>query len=230
VNDRWGKDTRHQHGGYWTTEYTPGLAGTEHPWEENRGMGYSYGYNRAERLEHYRSGRELVATLVDTVSRGGNLLLDIGPDADGTIPVVMEERLAEIGAWLAVNGEAIYGTRPFRVAKQWSDGEVPKLEYGKEFDSAYDVSRLIAAPAPGAARLEAFFTSKPGAVYAILPRWPGRRFVWKDAAALKPRAASLLGARGALRFAASGDAIAIDLPELPEELLGQPAWVVKLER
>jgi alpha-L-fucosidase len=230
VNDRWGKDCRHKHGGYWTTEYTPGMADTEHPWEESRGMGYSYGYNRAERLEHYRTGRELVMTLVDTVSRGGNLLLDIGPDADGTIPVVMEDRLAEIGAWLAVNGEAIYGTRPFSAAKQWSEGEQPKLEYGKEFDSDYDVSRLVARPAPAKAAIEAFFTSKGRTVYAILPRWPGRRFVWKDAATLSPRAVSLLGRPGALPFTPAGAAIAIDLPELPEELLGQPAWVLKLEQ
>ena len=93
INDRWGKDTRHKHGGYWTTEYTPGMSGMDHPWEESRGMGFSYGYNRAERLEDYHTGRELVIMLVDLVSRGGNLLLDIGPDADGTIPVIMEERL-----------------------------------------------------------------------------------------------------------------------------------------
>ena len=80
INDRWGKDCRHKHGGYWTTEYTSGMAGMEHPWEESRGMGFSYGYNRAERLEHYHTGRELVIMLVDMVSRGGNLLLDIGPD------------------------------------------------------------------------------------------------------------------------------------------------------
>ena len=49
VDDRWGSDTRHKHGGYWTTEYTPGMAETTHPWEESRGMGVSYGYNRAER-------------------------------------------------------------------------------------------------------------------------------------------------------------------------------------
>ena len=93
VNDRWGKETRHLHGGYWTTEYTPGMAGSDHAWEESRGMGFSYGYNRAERAAHYHTGRELVIMLADLVSRGGNLLLDIGPDADGTIPVVMEERL-----------------------------------------------------------------------------------------------------------------------------------------
>ena len=93
INDRWGNDTRHKHGGYWTTEYTAGMSGMDHPWEESRGMGFSYGYNRAERLEDYHTGRELVIMLVDIVSRGGNLLLDIGPAADGTIPVIMQERL-----------------------------------------------------------------------------------------------------------------------------------------
>ena len=126
VNDRWGKDTRHKHGGYWTTEYTPGMSGSDHPWEESRGMGFSYGYNRAERLEHYHSGRELVIMLCDIVSRGGNLLLDIGPDADGTIPVVMEERLTQIGSWLGVNGEAIYGTKPFATRQAVERGRGPE--------------------------------------------------------------------------------------------------------
>ncbi len=66
IDDRWGSDTRHKHGGYWTTEYTAGMSGIDHPWEESRGMGVSYGYNRAERLEDYHTGRELVIILVDT--------------------------------------------------------------------------------------------------------------------------------------------------------------------
>ena len=86
VNDRWGKECRHKHGGYWTTEYAAGLKDGSHPWEESRGMGYSYGYNRAERIDDYKSAREFILVLCDLVSRGGNLLLDIGPNADGTIP------------------------------------------------------------------------------------------------------------------------------------------------
>src|SRR5437660_12855406 len=106
-------------------------------------MGVSYSDNRAENLNVYHTGGELVMILVDTVSRGGNLLLDIGPKADGTIPVIMEERLTEIGDWLKINGEAIYGTKPWKATRQWSAGEVPKVEYNKEFSSAYDVTRLI---------------------------------------------------------------------------------------
>ncbi len=228
INDRWGSDSRHKHGGYWTTEYTPGMSGMEHPWEESRGMGFSYGYNRAERLEHYRGGRELVIMLVDLVSRGGNLLLDIGPDADGTIPVVMEERLLQIGDWLKVNGEAIYGTRPWTATRQWSAGDVPKIDYNKEYETAYDVMKLVAPPEPGKAAIEAFFTSKGRDVYAILPRWPGRRFVVSGVSGVT--SVTLLGSPSPLAFTASPDAVSIELPELPEALRSQPAWVLKLVR
>jgi alpha-L-fucosidase len=140
----------------------------------------------------------------------------------------MEQRLAEIGAWLAVNGEAIYGTRPFTASKQWSAGEVAKIDYNKEYDSSYDVSKLTGAPAQGKAAIEAFFTRKGSSVYAILPRWPGRRFIWKDAGALNPKTATLLGAQGQLRFTKSGRTIAIELPDVPELLRAQPLWVLKL--
>jgi alpha-L-fucosidase len=230
VNDRWGKETRHKHGGYWTTEYTPGLSGMEHAWEESRGMGFSYGFNRAETLEHYHTGRDLVIMLVDLVSRGGNLLLDIGPAADGTIPSVMEDRLLQIGAWLKVNGEAIYGTRPWKQTRQWSGGEVPKIDYSKEYSSDYDVTKLSAKPAPGKAGIEAFFTTKGDSLYAILPRWPGRRFVVKDVGEPAVKTVSLLGSNASLRFTSEAGGISVALPDLPEGLLAQPAWVLKLTR
>jgi alpha-L-fucosidase len=230
VNDRWGSETKHHHGGYWTTEYTPGLAATDHPWEESRGMGFSYGYNRAERIDHYHSGRELVLMLVDIVSRGGNLLLDIGPRADGMIPPIMEERLLQIGSWLTVNGEAIYGTRPWKETKQWTAGTQPPVSYGKEFNTEYDFAKLIEAPRAGKASIEAFFTSKGDSFYAILPRWPGRHFTLKEYSGAKLSSVGLLGAAAPLRFQVSGNAVTVDLPDVPEELLGQPAWVLKFNR
>ena len=127
------------------------MSGMEHPWEESRGMGFSYGYNRAERLQDYHTGRELVIMLVDIVSRGGNLLLDIGPNADGTIPVIMQDRLLQIGDWLKVNGDAIYGTRPWKTTRLWSTGEIPNFKYNSEYASAYDVSKLVVEPEPGKA-------------------------------------------------------------------------------
>jgi alpha-L-fucosidase len=228
INDRWGKDCRHKHGGYWTTEYTSGMAGLDHPWEESRGMGFSYGYNRAERLEHYHTGRALVIMLVDLVSRGGNLLLDIGPDADGNIPVVMEERLLQIGDFLRVNGEAIYGTKPWRTSRQWGAGEVPKVEYNKEFSTPYDVTKQALQPEPGKAAIEAFFTSKGNDLFVILPRWPGRSFALKDVSGVK--SVTLLGSSKRLKFKAAKGGVLIQLSDLPEELLSQPAWVLKASR
>ena len=202
------------------------MAGMEHPWEESRGMGFSYGYNRAERLEHYHTGRELVIMLVDLVSRGGNLLLDIGPDGDGNIPVVMEERLLQIGDFLRVNGEAIYGTRPWKTTRQWGAGEVPKVEYNKEFETPYDVTKMALEPGPGKAGIEAFFTSKGNDLYAILPRWPGRNFTLRHVAGVK--AVTLLGASAPVKFKPAKSGLSIQLPDLPEELLSQPAWALKL--
>ena len=230
VDDRWGKDTRHKHGGYWTTEYTPGLSAMDHPWEESRGMGFSYGYNRAERIEDYHTGRELIVLLADLVSRGGNLLLDIGPAADGTIPVIMEERLLQMGSWLKVNGEAIYGTKPWTKTRQWSAGEQPKVNYNQEFNSTYDVSKLVEEPVGGKAAIEAFFTEKGNDTYAILPRWPGKKFVVRDVDGAPVKTVTLLGGNGDLHFQSQGGGVSIDLPDLPNTLMGQPAWVLKLSR
>ena len=88
-------------------------------WEECRGLGRSFGYNRAEGEAETIAPDELIYLLVDIVSKNGNLLLDVGPEADGTIPAVQMKRLQALGTWLQQNGEAIYGTHPWKGA----DGE-----------------------------------------------------------------------------------------------------------
>jgi len=147
VNDRWAKGMPGTHGDYYSSEYQDADGvGTGHPWEESRGMGRSYGYNRAENINHYRTSRELVHELIDVVGRGGNLLLNVGPTADGRIPVIMQQRLRDIGSWLRINGEAIYGTRP------WTPAE------GAGFSGR------------GAPDLR--FTRKGSDLYALFPEWP----------------------------------------------------------
>lgn len=127
VNDRWGKETRSKNGGIYTTEYdlvhdaNSKETRITHPWEECRGIGSSFGLNRNESLEEYNTSEQLVHTLVEKVAKGGNLLLDIGPAADGTIPGLMQQRLMDIGDWLRVNGEAIYDTRSWEQASSYSE-------------------------------------------------------------------------------------------------------------
>jgi len=160
VNDRWGSDTRSIHGGIFTTEY--GLVGEKegientvpHAWEECRGIGTSFGFNRTETLSDYSSAKQLIKLLVSTVAAGGNLLLDIGPAADGTIPVIMQQRLKEIGMWLGTNGESIYSTRPFIKSKK---DEAINDETNKTI----------------------FFTQKDNLLYVICLGWPKGKIILK---------------------------------------------------
>jgi alpha-L-fucosidase len=150
--------------------------------------------------------------LIDLVSRGGNFLLDIGPTADGRIPVIMEERLLQIGKWLDVNGDAIYGTKPWVRSRQFSEGEQLKLNTGR-FMQRYEITDYVDRKKPGQAVIEAFFTAKGNDVFAIVPGWPGKRFVLKGVSAGPSFRASLLGRAGDLKWTAVKDGIAVELPE-----------------
>lgn len=228
VNDRWGKGVRHKHGGFYTTEYGSGLDDDTHPWEENRGMGHSYGYNRAEGAEDYRSARELILMLIDVVSRGGNLCLDIGPRADGTIPVVMQERLLAIGAWLDTNGEAIYGTRMWKVPCQWSAGERPQLKRG-EYMSQFNILEQTVAPPPGQAHKEVLFTFKNGNLYAITADWPGEEMRLKGVQPGSQTQVTFLATGMLLRWRAEGGDLIITLPDFdPNTLSGRHAYAFRI--
>ncbi len=231
VNDRWGKDSRHKHGGYWTTEYAAGLQDGTHAWEESRGMAYSYGFNRAERVGDYKTGREFILVLADLVSRGGNLLLDIGPAADGTIPALMEQRLLEIGDWLKINGEAIYGTRPAGRSAQWTAGERPKQAFG-EYKVKYELLDQVGqTPRDGRAVKQVFFTRKGGDLYAITAGWPGKQLVLRDLQLPAQPEVALLGYAQPLAAKAAGTTLTITLPDLgPEEAPGRHAYAFRIRQ
>lgn len=120
INDRFtqrfefseGQIVNRQHHDFKTPEYATFDTVTAFKWEATRGIGFSFGYNRNEGVDHYLSVQELVRSFVDIVSKNGNLLLNVGPTAEGLIPALQRERLAGLGRWLDINGEAIYGTRP----------------------------------------------------------------------------------------------------------------------
>ncbi len=208
VNDRWGSETRSKHGGIYTTEYGlvhggEGLETAEyHPWEECRGIGTSFGFNRTENLDSYSSTEDLIKILVSTVAAGGNLLLDIGPAADGTIPVIMQQRLLDIGKWLDVNGEAIYGTRAFITDKKQ---EAINPETNKSI----------------------FFTKKGRDVFVILLNWPKTELILRGIKTTPGSKITLLGSSKPVRSRTAGSNLTINIPQLtPDDY--QPAYVLKI--
>lgn len=204
VNDRWGKETRSLHGGFYTTEYgmvhdkaTSEIA--NHPWEESRGVGNSYGYNRVEDLRNYKSSEELVQTLIQKVSSGGNLLLDIGPSADGLIPVILQERLLDIGKWLKVNGEAIYGTKVWTNRPQKSKDQT------------------------------VFFTSKGNDLYVICTKWPDKSVIVKGIK--NAGKITLMGSKVPVNSKCSRGILTINIPAInPGNSPCDFAWVFKVEK
>ncbi len=213
INDRWGKDTRRKHGGYFTTEYESS-AEFDKPWEECRGMGFSFGYNRAEDIDDYNSAQALILMLIDIVSHGGNLLLDIGPDRHGKIPVIMQERLLQMGKWLKTNGEAIYGTSVWTTPVQWSEG---KREYEKNthYLSGEYILKQTLRPEPGHARKELFFTRKGQTLYVITPLLKKNKLVVKNVNAAPGAQISILGQTEKLKWRNKSENLIIYLPKNP---------------
>ena len=112
-------------------------------WESTRGIGYSYAYNLNETVETHLTTEELVHLLVDVVSKNGNLLLGVGPMADGTIPAIQRQRLEALGEWLTVNGEAIFSTRPWVKAETKTEQGIP-VRFTQKDDTLYAI--LLGSP------------------------------------------------------------------------------------
>jgi alpha-L-fucosidase len=168
-----------------------------HPWEVPMPMATSWSYVPDDR---YKSARQLVHMLADVVAKGGNLLLNIGPGPDGTWHVAAFDRLAALGAWLEINGEAIYGTRAI----------APHVEGRLRFTRGKDGSvYAVYLAAEDEARPPAYFSStqlRPAAGTAV----------------------SLLGSDVGLKWAASGTGFVVEIPEdLRATHPGEHAWVLK---
>jgi alpha-L-fucosidase len=201
VNDRFGKDMPSRHGDYYSSEYKDAEGvGAVHPWEESRGIGGSYGFNRDENIDDYNTSEELVHELIDIVSRGGNLLLNVGPTADGRIPVIMQQRLVDIGAWLKVNGEAIYGTRP------WSGAAIHREKYKAMH-----------------------FTQKGNDLFVICTEWPEKSVKIEGVQPRSKTGVRLLGHEDAVSWKFGSNTIEIDAPGVNPATIPCPyAWVFKV--
>ncbi|XP_065668805.1 alpha-L-fucosidase isoform X1 [Hydra vulgaris] len=123
VNDRWGIGTNCKHGDIKTCgidRFNPHKL-QNFKWENAMTLDrYSWGFRRNAVLSDYLTINELLQTLVETVSYGGNLVVNIGPTADGRIVPIFQERLLQMGSWLKVNGEAIYESKIWRVQNDTS--------------------------------------------------------------------------------------------------------------
>jgi alpha-L-fucosidase len=227
--DRWGSNVRFQHGAVFTPEYQPDLDFEDHYWEESRGMGFSYGYNREEDAWDYNSAQSLVIQLIDKVSRGGNFLLDIGPDEHGKIPPIMQERLLQIGEWLKVNGEAIYNTERWKYSSQWSEGRRDYAASG----SGDLLLKLTIDPDPGFAVKELFYTynRSTNSLYAIFPTYPATRELrLKDFTLNALNKITSLSTGEKLNFSQAGKDVIVHLPPYdPKRMTAPYAYVIRIE-
>ena len=227
--DRWGSGVQFKHGAVFTPEYQPDLDFEGHYMEESRGMAASYGYNREEDAWDYNSTQSLVLQLIDKVSRGGNFLLDIGPDEHGKIPPIMQERLLQIGDWLSVNGEAIYNTTKWQTASQWSEGR-RDYKSGRNGDL---LLKLTVDPDPGYAVKEIFYTynEQHNSLYAFFPIYPSdKQLVLKNIQLPVGTSVSFLSTKEKLSWYQQGESVIVNLPDYdPNKIKAAYAYALKIE-
>ncbi len=175
----------------------------------------SWGYIKNDT---FRTPDSLITQLVDIVSKNGSLLLNIGPKPDGTIPDEAQETLRSMGRWLSVNGEAIYGTRPWKTS-----GEGPTKVVGGSF---HDTSTQ-----PYSSE-DIRFTSKGSQLYAIALAWPkDGKLTIKSLAkggpygVVRVKNLRLLGSNTKLKWRQDDKGLAVELPVKP---VGEYAYVFRI--
>ena len=181
-----------------TPEYSTSAPRSGRKWESTRGLGSSFGFNRFEPESSYLTAAEIVHQLVDVVARGGNLLLNVGPAADGSVPWIQAERLLAVGWWLRTNGAALYGSRPWERPEGTTDEGLPV-----RFTVGQDV-----------------------ALYAVVLGTPsGRAVTIADLALAKGAEVRLLGFDEILPWSRAGDGVRVELPDQPA---ASPAPVLRM--
>ena len=220
VNDRWGSDnppigSGHHFGGYFSgaDRQSASAKMLGHKWESAFTIdSHNWGYARNSPLAVYLNITTLLHNVVSTIAFGGNVLVNIGPTADGRIATIFQERLVQMGDWLAVNGEGIYGTVKWRVQNDTAGNSVTHGVY-------YTASKVA-----------------PSVVYAITMHWPGEKVLTlTQPVGSSATKAELLGYRGHKALAVrprGGGAAGVQIVIPPLTLMELPSltgpWVFKL--
>jgi alpha-L-fucosidase len=185
------------------------------PWQTDTSVSLkSWGHVRGDT---YRTAASLIDELVDVVSKNGNLLLNVGPEADGSIPPEAQKVLLEMGAWLRVNGEAIYGSRPWLVY-----GEAP---------TRFEASGKMGTDAQTFTAEDVRYTTNNGNLYAIvLGRPPGPlllRSLMKNTPYLSGRVCTVQmpGSSEPVQWEQKGDGLSLTLPA---RVLEEAAYVFRI--
>jgi len=154
VNDRWGLDGAIP-GDFRTVEYDVRDEISPDKWEAVRGIGRAFGFNGNQTDAQYGTPEKYLHLLIDVVSKNGNLLLNVGPRADGSIPQPQVDVLEEIGAWLTRSGEAIFATQPWtRFGGTTDQGVAVRFTQRRDGGVVYGI--LLGTPAGGAITLRDF--------------------------------------------------------------------------
>jgi alpha-L-fucosidase len=191
------------YGDYYTPEgFVPGSKeNTDVPWMVIYPLGTSFSYDAEAR--NYKGAAWIVRNIVDTVAKGGNFQIGIGPDANGEFHPEAASQLRESGRWLKVNGEGIYATRP-RPGDAWREGE--NIRYTRSKDST--------------------------ATYCFLLNWPGRSVTLTSLPANPNVQVHMLGYPNALQSRYdSSKGLVIEIPEALQDPAKRPcdhAWALRL--
>jgi alpha-L-fucosidase len=184
-------------------------------WETPGTLNNTWGYSA--RCNDWKSEAELIYTIVNIFSRGGNYLLNIGPRPDGSIPQETTTCFNHIARWMKVNAEAVYGTR------MW--------ETDKEGDCACDFGGTVERDEKGFkvqfTPRDLWFTTRDNVVYTIGLVWPvdGKVLV-KSMAGKAVKAVTLLGAEQPVSWTSGAEGLAVTLPAVK---LGTIGFVLKVE-